>query len=263
MADIHDNILRLISLEGKMAIITGAGSGIGAGIARRLAEAGADLALLDIHEKKAAQTAGETARLGIKSKFYACDVRLGSDCQKVMDSVGEDFGSVDVLVNNAGVIDRKDILALKEKEWDRILEVNLKSVYQLSRLVIPRMIENGRGSIINIGSGWGIKGGPRAAAYCASKGGVVNLTRAMAIDHGKQGIRVNCVCPGDVHTELLEREASQMGQDIDAFLTEAADRPLSRVGTPEDVANAVLFLACDLSGWMTGSVFVVDGGGLA
>lgn len=261
--NIHDNILDLISLEGKTAIITGGASGIGCGVARRLAEAGCHIALLDIDEQKSAKIATEIEQLGVKAKSYVCDVSLRKDCQRAVDDVANDFGNPNILVNNAGIIARNDIVELSEEDWDRVLDVNLKSVFQLSHLVVPSMIRNGGGSIINIGSGWGLKGGPKAVAYCASKGGVVNLTRAMAIDHGRHGIRVNCVCPGDVHTELLEREAYQLDKDLEEFLADAADRPIPRIGKPEDVANAVLFLACDLSSWVTGSVFVVDGGGLA
>ena len=141
--------------------------------------------------------------------------------------------------------------------------MTLKSIYLLSREVIPHMIRNGGGSIINTGSGWSLKGGPRAASYCAAKGGVLNLTRAMAIDHGKHNIRVNCVCPGDVQTPMLASECAQLGEDADAFMQAAANRPLGRVGTPDDVANAVLFLASNMSGWVTGTHLVVDGGGLA
>ena len=121
----------------------------------------------------------------------------------------------------------------------------------------------GGGSIVNTGSGWGLKGGPRAASYCASKGAVVNLTRAMAIDHGPQGIRVTCVCPGDTDTAMLREEARQLGEDETRFLAEAAARPLARMGTPADIARAILFLATDASAWVTGTVLVVDGGGLA
>ena len=260
---IRDHILNLISLEGKTAIVTGAASGIGSSIAKRLAEAGANLALFDVDTQKGSQIEKDLQNEGVKAKYYACDVGIRSDCQNAVEIVSKDFGNVKILVNNAGVINRKDIISLTEEEWDHILRVNLKSIYLLSHLMIPRMVQDGGGSIINIGSGWGIKGGPDAVAYCASKGGVVNLTRAMAIDHGRQGIRVNCVCPGDVHTELLEKEAAQLHQDLGRFLEEASDRPIPRVGSPEDVANAVLFLACELSSWVTGSVIVVDGGGLA
>jgi NAD(P)-dependent dehydrogenase (short-subunit alcohol dehydrogenase family) len=261
--NIHNNILELISLKGKTAIVTGAASGIGSAVARRLAEAGANIVLFDVDKHKGVQIEEDIRQLETEAKFYACDVSLRSDCQKAIDGVSKDFGNLDILVNNAGVINRKDIVELTEEEWDHVLQINLKSIYLLSNLVIPQMIQNGGGSVVNIGSGWGIKGGPKAVAYCASKGGVVNLTRAMAIDHGKQGIRVNCVCPGDVHTELLEKEAAQVHQDFGEFLAKAADRPIPRVGSPEDVANAVLFLTCQLSSWVTGSVFVVDGGGLA
>jgi NAD(P)-dependent dehydrogenase (short-subunit alcohol dehydrogenase family) len=129
--------------------------------------------------------------------------------------------------------------------------------------VIPHMIRAGTGSIINIGSGWSLKGGPRAASYCAAKGGVVNLTRAMAIDHGKHNIRVNCICPGDVDTPMLRSECAQLDQDEQSFMRESANRPLARVGMPEDVANAALFLASPMSSWITGAALVVDGGGLA
>jgi NAD(P)-dependent dehydrogenase (short-subunit alcohol dehydrogenase family) len=125
------------------------------------------------------------------------------------------------------------------------------------------MAKNGGGVIINTGSGWALKGGPQAASYCAAKAGVLNLTRAMAIDHGKHSIRVNCVCPGDVDTPMLHRECAQLGADPASFMKEAAARPLPRVGTPGDVANAVLFLASPMADWITGACLVVDGGGLA
>ena len=162
------------------------------------------------------------------------------------------------------MIRRKNVLDLEEADWDLTVNVNMKAIYLLSRYVIPIMIEEGKsGSIINTGSGWSLKGGPDAVAYCAAKGGVLNMTRAMAIDHGKQGIRVNCVCPGDIDTPLLRGEAKQLGVNEEEFLKEAADRPLNRVGIPEDVALAVLFLASDLSKWVTGTFLLVDGGGLA
>jgi NAD(P)-dependent dehydrogenase (short-subunit alcohol dehydrogenase family) len=139
----------------------------------------------------------------------------------------------------------------------------LKGTFLLARRVIPVMADAGGGSIINMGSGWALKGGPDAVSYCAAKGGILNMTRAMAIDHGPQGIRVNCVCPGDVDTPLLRSECAQLGLNEATFMVEAARRPLARVGTPGDVANAVLFFASDLSKWVTGAFLVVDGGGIA
>jgi len=249
---------QLLSLEGKVAIVTGAASGIGRGISLRLAEMGAFVAVLDIDEIKGREVADEIGN----AVFHNCDVRSAADCRRATDSVIEKWGHIDILCNCAGIAIRKDVIELSVEEWDRALDVTLKGIYVLSHEVIPHMLRGG-GSIINIGSGWSLKGGPRAAAYCAAKGGTVTLTRAMAIDHGKHNIRVNCVCPGDIDTPMLHSECAQLGEDAQAFMREAANRPLARVGTPDDVANAVLFLASPMSSWITGAALVVDGGGLA
>ncbi len=260
---IKTKVSDLISLDEKVAVITGAASGIGLGTAKLLTEAGAIVALLDIDESRGEKAAEEILNIGGKAKFYRSDVTSSIDCKKVTEDIIQDFGRIDILFNNAGIIIRKNIVDLSEEEWDQVLNINLKTIYLLSHQVIPYMIKKGGGSIINTGSGWGLKGGPNAAAYCASKGGVVNLTRAMAIDHGKNNIRVNCVCPGDVDTPLLHGEAAQLGEDEAKFLKEAADRPLGRIGLPDDIANAVLYFASDMASWVTGSILVVDGGGLA
>jgi NAD(P)-dependent dehydrogenase (short-subunit alcohol dehydrogenase family) len=254
---------RPISLENKTSLISGAASGIGLAIGQSMAYAGADVAILDIDERGGKKAAKDILTLGVQSKFYLCDVGQNAECRKTVSEVLRDFERIDILVNNAGIILRKSVLELSESEWDRVMATNLKSVYLLSHYVIPNMIEHGGGSIINIGSGWGLKGGAKAAVYCATKGGIVNLTRAMAIDHGNQNIRVNCVCPGDVETKLLKKEAEQLHMDYKTFFEEAVRRPLSRIGSPQDVASAVLFLASEMSRWVTGSVLVVDGGGLA
>jgi len=254
---------QLLSLEGKVAMVTGAASGIGRGIAIRLAEMGAAVAVLDVNEEGGLETvASVTAEKG-SGIFLKCDVSSGAECRNAVNHTIASFGKIDILCNNAGIAIRKDVVELLEEEWDRAIDVTLKSVYLLSHEVIPHMIRNGGGSIINTGSGWALKGGARAASYCAAKGGALNLTRAMAIDHGKHNIRVNCVCPGDVQTPMLLSECSQLGQDVEEFMQAAANRPLGRVGTPDDVANAVLFLASDMSSWVTGTHLVVDGGGLA
>lgn len=252
-----------ITFEGKVALISGAASGIGLAITQRMATSGANVALLDIDECGGRQAAENLLALQVQARFYLCDVSQSSDCIKTVSKVLEDFKKIDILVNNAGIVLRKDIVELNEDEWDKVMDTNLKSVYLLSHHVIPSMVENGGGSIINIGSGWGLKGGPKAAVYCAAKGGMVNLTRAMAIDHGNQNIRVNCVCPGDIETNLLRNEAEQLHIDFEALIKEASDRPLPRIGSPDDVAHAVLFLASEMSDWVTGSILVVDGGGLA
>ena len=262
MTSISETAKHLLSLEGKVAMVTGAASGIGRGIALRLAELGAAIVILDIDAAGAKSTEERIAQQG-KARFEKCDVRSSRDCKQAVAAAINAFGKIDILCNNAGVILRKDVTNLTEDEWDLALDVTLKSIFLLSREVIPHMIKAGSGVIINTGSGWSLKGGPRAASYCAAKAGVLNLTRAMAIDYGKHNIRVNCICPGDIDTPMLQSECEQLGEETITFLREAANRPIARVGTPEDVANAVLFLASGMATWITGTHLVVDGGGLA
>ncbi len=250
-------------LEGKVAVITGGASGIGLATAKLLSELGTKTVILDIDQQKGEDTEKNLKEAGLDVEFLKCDVTNTQDCQNVADSIQERYGKVDVLFNNAGIIRRKTVVDLDEADWDAVINVSLKGVYLLSKYLIPLMRENG-GSIINTGSGWGIKGGDKAASYCAAKAGVVNLTKAMAIDHGPENIRVNCICPGDTDTPLLRGEAKQLNIDESSFLrSSAVDRPLARLGTPEDIAKGVLFLASNLSAWVTGTTLTVDGGGLA
>src|SRR5271165_1900117 len=260
---IEERSRHLLSLEGKVAMVTGAASGIGRGISIRLAEMGAFVALLDIDDLKGRATAAELEASGGAGVFLNCDVRSAAECRRAVEGVIAQRGKIDILCNCAGVAIRKDIVELTEDEWDFALDVTLKGIYLLSREVVPHMVRNGGGSIVNIGSGWSLKAGPRAASYCAAKAGALNLTRAMAIDHGTHNIRVNCVCPGDVDTPMLRSECAQLGEDSQKFMQEAANRPLGRVGSPDDIANAVLFLAGPMASWITGAALVVDGGGLA
>jgi NAD(P)-dependent dehydrogenase (short-subunit alcohol dehydrogenase family) len=260
---VNPALFRLISLAGKTAVITGAASGIGRGAARRLAEAGAAVGLLDVNHDGGRSAEAEIGAAGGRAAFIPCDVRSAEDCRRAVEEIIRRFGRLDILFNNAGIAIRKDALALTESEWDLSLDVMLKGIFLLTREAVPQMITAGGGSIINTGSGWSLKGGPNAVSYCAAKGGVLNMTRAMAIDYGRHQIRVNCVCPGDVDTPLLRGECAQLGEDEARFMAEAAARPLRRVGTVEDVANAVLFFASDLSSWVTGAHLVVDGGGIA
>lgn len=253
----------LLSLHGKVAVVTGAASGIGRGIAARLAEMGAKVLVLDKNAREGTQTARAIVNAGGESAFIACDVASKAHCKRTIQQAIDVYRRIDILCNNAGVIIRKGIIATDEQEWDAVLDVTLKSVYLLSREVIPHMIRQGGGTIINTGSGWSLKAGPNAAAYCAAKAGVLNLTRAMAIDYGRDNIRVNCVCPGDIDTPMLASECHQLGAIPEQFRKEAANRPLPRIGTSDDVARTVLFLASDMSQWITGAALVVDGGGLA
>lgn len=251
------------ALQDRVALITGAASGIGRAIAVLFGGEGAAVAVADVDEIGGRQVVAEIEGAGGRAIFLPVDVTQPADCERAVRAAFERFGSVNVLVNNAGIVRRASILDATEDDWDRTMAVNVKSIFLLSRVAIPAMIDVGGGVIINMGSGWGLVGGPDAAAYCASKGAVVQLTRAMAIDHGKHNIRVNCICPGDTDTPILRGEARQLGEVPERFLRQAAERPLQRIGQPEDIAQAALYLASDASSFVTGSVLVVDGGGIA
>lgn len=253
----------VLNLEGKVAVITGSASGIGLGTSELLSAYGAKVAMVDI-SPKGEEEAERIRKAGRTAEFFKCDVTSLEDVKSTVEKIKNSFGRIDILFNNAGVTVRKTVVELEEKEWDFVIGVGLKGTYLMSKFVIPVMSAGGGGSIINTGSGWGLKGGDKAAAYCAMKGGIVNLTRAMAIDHGPQNIRVNTVNPGDTDTAMLRDEGKQLGCEVNAFLKDSAKgRPLERLGVPEDIANAVLFLASDLSVWITGAALVVDGGGIA
>lgn len=250
-------------VQDRPTIVTGAASGIGRAVAGLLAAEGAGVVLVDLDAAGVAVAVDAIVGAGGRAIGVAADVTVDADCRRAVEACSEAFGTARILVNSAGLIRRTTVVETPEAEWDLVMAVNVKSIYLLGRHVIPAMAAAGGGAIVNVGSGWGLKGGPRAASYCASKGAVVNLTRAMAIDHGPQGIRVTCVCPGDTDTPLLRSEARQLGEDEATFMAAAADRPLARVGTPEDTARAVLYLVSDDAAWVTGTTLVVDGGGLA
>src|ERR1700730_7506721 len=247
----------------KVALITGAASGIGRATALLFAREGAAVALADVNTDAGRRVADEIAQSGGRAFFEPVDVTRAADCQRLVERAIRAFGRIDILFNNAGIIRRATVLDLSEDDWDRVMAVNVKSIYLLSREVIPHIQKAGGGTIINTASGWGLTGGRKAAVYCASKGAVVLLTKAMAVDHGPQKIRVNFICPGDTDTGMLRDEAQQLGEQEASFLSDSARRPLGRIGTPEEIAQAALYLASDASSYVTGTALVVDGGGLA
>ncbi|MFY9562169.1 MAG: SDR family NAD(P)-dependent oxidoreductase [Terriglobales bacterium] len=250
-------------LATKVALITGGASGIGRATALLFAREGAQVVIADVNVQAGQAVVDEIENAGGRACFESVDVTRVTDCRHAVERTLREFRKIDILFNNAGVIRRATVLDLSEEDWDRVMAVNVKSVYLLSREVIPHMQAAGGGSIINTASGWGLAGGAKAAVYCASKGAVVLLTKAMAVDHGPQNIRVNCICPGDTDTRMLRSEAQQLGEASGRFLAEAAKRPLGRVGSPEEIAQAALYLASDASSFVTGTALVVDGGGLA
>ncbi|HBO89949.1 MAG TPA: short-chain dehydrogenase [Acidobacteria bacterium] len=251
------------TLAGKVALITGAGSGIGRASALLFAREGASVVVADINGDAGRQTVNLITAENNRAIFLRTDVTSDVDCQETVKQTVAEYGQLDVLFNNAGVICRTSVTETSEKDWDRVMAINVKGVFLLSKHAIPVMARSGGGVIINTSSGWGMTGGARAAPYCASKGAVVLLTKAMAIDHGEQNIRINCICPGDTETNLLSNEAAQVGQTMDEFLEGASKRPLGRIGMPEDIAKAALYLASEASSFVTGTTLVVDGGGLA
>ena len=254
-------------LRDKVALITGGTSGIGEATAKLFAKEGAKVAITGLHDERGAAVVREIRQQNsdgvFDPVFFHSDVRVADDCKRAVDETLRAFGRIDILFNNAGVFYPQTALECSEREWDEQIDVNLKGMFLMSKFALPRMIAQGHGVIVNNASGWGLVGGDHAVAYCASKGGVVLLTKALAVDHGRQGIRVNCICPGDVDTAMLPSDAKMRGLPWEKYLEDCKNRPMGRIGRPEEIAKAVLFLASDDSSFMTGSALVVDGGGTA
>ena len=250
-------------LANKVVLITGGTSGIGEASALLFAKEGAKIAIAGRNEKRGHSVTEQILKEGGSAIFIRTDVRKSGECRRAVDETVHAFGRLDILVNNAGIFYPHTALDCTEEEWDLQIDINLKGTFLMSKSALPGMIQQGSGVIINNSSGWGIVGGDAAVAYCASKGGVVLLTKAMAIDHGRQGIRVNCICPGDVDTPMLPEDARMRGLKWKDYLAGCSNRPLGRIGTANEIAKAVLFLASDDSSFMTGAALVVDGGGTA
>jgi NAD(P)-dependent dehydrogenase (short-subunit alcohol dehydrogenase family) len=245
-------------LINKVAVITGAKSGIGLATAKRFALEGARVILSDIRMANK-----ETERIkhnGGEAFFFQVDVSKAQEVESLFEEAINKYGRLDILVNNAGIELAKNIPETSIEEWDHLMDVNLKSVFLCSKAAIPIMKRQRTGVIVNVASELGLVGGSEMAAYCASKGGVVQLTRAMAIDHASDHIRVNCVCPGPIETPLLERiiTAAKNPKEERAHIIESI--PLGRIGKPEEIAGVILFLASDESSFMTGAAVAVDGG---
>jgi NAD(P)-dependent dehydrogenase (short-subunit alcohol dehydrogenase family) len=250
-------------LQNKVSLITGGTSGIGEATALLFAREGARVAITGRNEERGHQIAARILESGGEAIFLRTDVRHAGDCKRAVDETLSSWGRLDILFNNAGIFYPQTAVECTEEEWDLQIDINLKGTFLMSKYALEPMLAQRSGVIVNNSSGWGVVGGDRAVAYCASKGGVVLLTKAMAIDHGRQGIRVNCICPGDVDTPMLPEDARLRGLDWKAYLAGCENRPMGRIGTSEEIAKAVLFLASEDSSFMTGAALVVDGGGTA
>jgi NAD(P)-dependent dehydrogenase (short-subunit alcohol dehydrogenase family) len=250
-----------MDLKDKVALITGGNSGIGRATALLFAREGALVFIAARNAGKGRETVAEIASAGGTGHFIQCDVRRADDCRRAVETCLGPSGRIDILFNNAGVVLYGDIEETDEATWDRVMETNVKGVYLMSRAVIPPMRRQGGGVIVNNASDWGLVGGEKAVAYCASKGAVVLMTRAMALDHAGEGIRVNAVCPGEIYVPRWDERAEEAGrrveEDIAAYVRHI---PMGRVGRAGEIAGAVLFLASEASSFMTGAALVVDGG---
>ena len=246
-----------------MPLSPGGAGGIGRAASIMLAEAGAAVTIVDLDLKAGETVVQQILQTGGKAMFVRGDVSQAEDCRNAVQETVDAWGGVDILFNNAGIVRRATVTELSEEDWDLVMAVNVKSMFLMCKYAIPFMEQAGGGAIINNASGWGLTGGARAAVYCASKGAVVNLTRAMAVDYGVKNIRVNCIAPGDTDTSMLRTEARQLGEPEEAFLKDSASRPLGRIARPEEIASAVVFLAGEGASFITGAILPVDGGGLA
>jgi len=247
-------------LAGRIAIVTGAGSGIGRAIAHRFAAAGAAVVAADLNLAAAEETATSFPEQIVP---YQVDVTDEPSVQRLVQATLERFGQIDILVNNAGIGTTKDIVETDLEEWERVFAVNVRGVFLCCKHALPSMLARRHGVIINMGSVAGLIGIPQRAAYCASKGAVVTLTKQIAVAYVKQGIRCNCICPGTVDTPWVERLVAQTPDPEAARRALEARQPMGRLIRPDEVAAAALYLASDEAAAVTGSILVVDGGWMA
>jgi NAD(P)-dependent dehydrogenase (short-subunit alcohol dehydrogenase family) len=249
-----------MKLKGKVAVVTGGSIGIGAAIGRLFAEEGARVALISRSAAAGEQTAAGIRAKGGDCKFYVADVSRADQVAKAAAQILKDHPQVDILVNNAGIWRPGRVIDLDEETWDSVLDTNLKGMFLVSRHFLPGMMERKAGVVINVSSVAGLVGAPEASAYAASKGGIVNLSRSMALDFAPYNVRVNCLCPGMTDTAQGVSVVAHYKPGGDQTEEKRNWQPLRHVGTADDVAKAALYIASDDAEFMTGSIFVLDGG---
>lgn len=242
-------------LEGKIAIITGATRGIGRGVALAFAEHGANVAFTYSSSVQAAdELVSELVALGVQAKGYQSNAAVYEAAEQLVEEVLKDFGNIDILINNAGITKDNLLMRMSEQDFDAVIEVNLKSVFNMTKAVQRTFLKNRKGSIINMSSVVGVKGNAGQANYAASKAGVIGFSKSVALELGSRNIRCNVIAPGFIETEMT----GKLAEDVVKGWTDAI--PLKRGGKPEDIANACIFLASDMSAYITGQVMNVDGG---
>ena len=251
-------------LKNKVAIITGAGSGQGRAAAIIFSREGAKVVVSDWKPELGDETVTLVKRAGGEAIFVRTDVSESADVQNLIRSTVSTFGRIDIIYNNAGVgfsspLSMSDVINTPEADWDRVIAINLRSMYLTAKYGIPEMIKSGGGSIVNTASIAALIGSEAAHAYTAAKGGMVALSRALAVEFGPKNIRVNCICPGAIDTPMIAPVVDPLKKSGQPFMTS----PIRRLGTPEDIANCALYLASDESGFVTGATIVVDGGYIA
>lgn len=247
-------------LAGKVALITGGGTGIGRAIAAAFAREGARVALAGRRLEKLMEVCSQIEKLGGAAIALQCDVSRAKDADRAATETASKFGQLNVLVNNAGTLNVSTVDTIAEEDWDRVITVNLKGPFLMSRAALKQFRKNGGGTIVNIGSVLGLVAMKDRAAYCASKGGVTMLTKAMALDHAHENVRVNCICPSIVETELVKGLFDDSEQGKRLKQSRMGTIPLGRFGKPADVAELAVFLASEESSWLTGAAIPLDGG---
>lgn len=250
----------VMRLKDKVAIITGAGAGIGYATALLFAKEGAKVVVADLDPKAGKETLNRIKKDGGSGLFIKANVAKVNDVRKMVEETLKHYGKIDILVNNAGIYTKGDVVTTSEENWDRILDVNLRGIYLCSKYTIPEMIKKGGGSIVNVASEAGLVGIKNQVVYNVSKAAVIMLTKSTAIDFADKGIRVNNVCPGTTETPLV-RAAIQKEKDPKKARKALEEcRPANRLGRPEEIASAILYMASDEPGYATGSSLVIDGG---
>ena len=250
-------------LDGRVAIVTGAGRGIGEAVVHRFAREGASVVAAQRSVEDGEAVVAAVTRGGGHAISFPTDVRDEASVERLVRRTMDAFGRLDILVNNAGVGIRRTVTESTMDEWDEVMEPNVRGVFLCMKYGIRPMVEQRSGSVINMASVASFVGFERDAAYCASKGAVLMLTRQVALDYARSGIRVNAICPGFIDTPMLRYYCDQQADPDAAWRDVLAQHPMGRVGTPEDVAGAAVYLAGDDSTWVTGSTITVDGGLLA